>query len=94
MEARLGGDVSLNAPAPWDEDGETEIGETLPDDGPLPDDLAFGAILLDHKEMALRSAMGQLDDRERLVVQERWLTEDIAPLGALARVLRHQREAG
>lgn len=84
MEARLGGDVSLNAPASWDEDGETEIGDSLPDGGPLPDDLAFGAIMLDHKELALRSAMDQLDDRERLVVQERWLTEDIAPLGALA----------
>lgn len=87
MEARLGGDVALNAPAPWDEDGEAEIGDSLADTSALPDELAFGAIATDAKEMALSSAMSMLDDTERLVVQERWLTDDIAPLEALAEFL-------
>ena len=87
MEARLGGDVALNAPAPWDEDGEAEIGDSLADTSALPDELAFGAIVTDAKEMAFRSAMAALDDTERLVVQERWLTDDIAPLEALAEFL-------
>ena len=94
MEARLGGDVSLNAPAPWDEDGEVEIGDSMADTSPLPDAIAFGIIETDDREIALRSAMNQLDDTERLVVQERWLTEDIAPLGALAEFPRHQRAPG
>ena len=87
MEARLGGDVALNAPAPWDEDGETEIGDNLPDLGPLPDALAFGSIETDAKDIAVRAAMSDLDDRERLVVRERWLVDDIAPLDALAEYL-------
>ncbi len=87
MEARLGGDVSLNAPASWDEDGEAEIGDSLADDAPLPDTIAFSMIETDSKEIALRDAMSQLDDRERLVVQERWLTDDIAPLAALGEFL-------
>jgi len=87
MEARLGGDVSLNAPASWDEDGETEIGDTFADASPLPDTIAFGRIEIDSKEIALLDAMGQLDDRERLVIQERWLTDDIAPLAALGEFL-------
>lgn len=87
MEARLGGDVSLNAPASWDEDGETEIGDTFADASPLPDALAFGLIETDGREIAFREAMSRLDERERLVIQERWLTDDIAPLAALGEFL-------
>ena len=87
MEARLGGDVALNAPAAWDEDGEAELGDSLADTSPLPDEAACDAIITDAKEIALRSAMAVLDDIERLVVQERWLTDDIAPLEALAEFL-------
>ena len=87
MEARLGGDVSLNAPASWDEDGETEIGDTFADASSLPDALAFGLIETDGREIAFREAMSRLDERERLVIQERWLTDDIAPLAALGEFL-------
>ncbi len=87
MDARLSGDISLNAPAPWDEDGEAEIGDNLHDDAPLPDDLAFGAIEDDETAAALKSALSALDEQERLVVQERWLTDDIAPLNALGEFL-------
>ena len=63
------------------------IGDSMADTSPLPDAIAFGLIETDDKAIALRSALSQLDDTERLVIQERWLTEDIAPLGALAEFL-------
>lgn len=87
MEARLTGDVYLNAPAPWDEDGEAEIGDNFADDSPMIDDLAFEAIDRDDKEIALQKAMAALDDQERLVVQERWLTDDVAPFELLGEFL-------
>ena len=85
MDARLsGGDVYLNAPAPWDEDGEAEIGDSFSAEDGLLDELAVGAIDEDSRERALRVAMADLDDRERIIVQERWLADDVAPLDALA----------
>lgn len=82
MEARLSGDVHLNAPAPWDEDGEAEIGDNLPDEASMFSDLASD-IDGDEREVALKAALGALDDRERLIVQERWLADDVASLSAL-----------
>ena len=86
MEARLSGDVCLNAPAPWDEDGEAEIGDNLADTASLLNDVASD-IDQDQREMALRAALGTLDEREQLVVRERWLVDDVAPLTALAEFL-------
>lgn len=86
MEARLSGDVYLNAPAPWDEDGETEIGDSLADGASLLSDYASD-IDADERELALREAMNALDERERLVIRERWLVDDVAPFAALAEFL-------
>ena len=82
MEARLTGDVHLNAPAPWDEDGEAEVGDSLADGASLLADFASD-FDTDDREAALKAALATLDDRERLIVQERWLTEEVAPLAAL-----------
>ena len=84
MDARLGGgDVALNAPAGWDEDGEAEIGDRLVDTSPLQDDLLAEFFEDDQRGAELRRAMDALDERERLIVEERWMAEDVAPLGAL-----------
>lgn len=87
MEARMTGDISLNAPAPWDEDGEAEIGDNLTASDTLLDDFAVGMIDADRRETAMLAALGELDDKERLIIQERWLTDDVAPLEALAEYL-------
>ena len=43
---------------------------------------------LDDKEIALKARHGHaLDDQERLVVQERWLTDEVAPLELLGEFL-------
>ena len=88
MDARLSsGDVHLNAPASWDEDGDAEIGDNLTASDTLLDDYAVGMIDADRRETAMRAALGELDDNERLIIQERWLTDAVAPLEALAEYL-------
>ena len=86
MDARLSGDVHLNAPAPWDESGDAEIGDNLADSASLLSDFASD-FDDDEREVALRAALGILDERERLVVQERWLVDEVAPLNALGEFL-------
>lgn len=86
MEARLSGDVALNAPAPWDEDGNAEIGDSLADSASLLADVASD-MDGDEREIALQEAMAMLDDQERLVLKERWLVDDVAPLGMLGEFL-------
>ncbi|UDL95490.1 sigma-70 family RNA polymerase sigma factor [Lichenihabitans sp. PAMC28606] len=81
LRARMGqGDFSLNAPAFQDEDGGSEWGDFLADDAPQFDDM------LDDQQCAgdLRTAMSGLDDQERLIIEERWLNDEIAPLNALS----------
>jgi RNA polymerase sigma-32 factor len=82
MQARLSqGDFSLNAPA-FEADGDSgsEWGDFLVEDGDSFDDL------IDDDQCAadLRAAMRELDDRERLIVEQRWLSDDVVPLEALA----------
>lgn len=88
MDLRLAvGDVHLNAPAPWDEDGVAEIGDSFADPSTLQDETVTSFLDDGDREGALRKALADLDERERLVVQERWLTEDVAPLEALGEFL-------
>jgi RNA polymerase sigma-32 factor len=75
METRIsGGDVSLD-PTPGDEESITPIAYLAdPDDEPVE--------ILERKETAanrsqgLRTAMAQLDDRSRRIIEARWLRED------------------
>jgi RNA polymerase sigma-32 factor len=75
METRIsGGDVSLD-PTPGDEESVTPIAYlTDLDDEPVE--------ILERKETAanrskgLRTAMAQLDDRSRRIIEARWLRED------------------
>jgi RNA polymerase sigma-32 factor len=85
METRIsGGDVSLD-PSPGDEEAVTPIAYLAdPDDEP--------AQILERRETAsnrskgLRTAMAQLDDRSRRIIEARWLreAEDAATLQELA----------
>lgn len=84
MDARLSaGDVSLNAPARWDQDGEAEIVDGLADLASLDETGAADLLDDDRRGTELRSALDTLDDRERLIIEERWIAEDVAPLNAL-----------
>lgn len=85
MQARLSGDVALNAPAPWDEDGNAEIGDNLADSASLLADVASD-MDGDEREVALQQAMETLDEQERLVLKERWLV-NVASLGMLGEFL-------
>jgi len=75
METRIsGGDVSLD-PTPGDEESVTPIAYLAdPDDEP--------AEILERRETArnrsqgLRTAMAQLDDRSRRIIEARWLRDD------------------
>jgi RNA polymerase sigma-32 factor len=75
METRIsGGDVSLD-PTPGDEDSVTPIAYlAATEDEPVE--------ILERKETAanrsqgLRTAMAQLDDRSRRIIEARWLRED------------------
>ena len=75
METRIaGGDVSLD-PTPGDEDAVTPIAY-------LADPEEEPAEILERRETALnrskglRTAMAQLDDRSRRIIEARWLRED------------------
>jgi RNA polymerase sigma-32 factor len=75
METRIsGGDVSLD-PTPGDEDAVTPIAY-------LADPEEEPAAILERRETAsnrskgLRTAMAQLDDRSRRIIEARWLRED------------------
>jgi RNA polymerase sigma-32 factor len=75
METRIaGGDISLD-PTPGDEDAVTPIAY-------LADPEEEPAEILERRETAfnrskgLRTAMAQLDDRSRRIIEARWLRED------------------
>jgi len=86
MDARLNGDLSLNARV-GDEDGGTEL-EALLVDGAIDAE----TMLADHEQTerrakALRVALGELAARERHVFEARRLTESPVTLDQLAREL-------
>ncbi|WP_426614421.1 RNA polymerase sigma factor RpoH [Bradyrhizobium sp. McL0616] len=86
MDARLNGDLSLNARI-GDEEGGTEL-EALLVDGAVDAE----TVLVDHEQMdlrtkALRAALGGLTARERRVFEARRLTECPVTLDRLAHEL-------
>lgn len=82
MTARLGRrDMSLNATL--NEDGETERQEMIPDDRDLPDHTAEVQIDLEKRKKWLSDAMTSLSDRERVIINQRFLGEDKVTLSQL-----------
>ena len=75
METRIaGGDVSLD-PTPGDEDAVTPIAY-LADPDEEPAEILERRQTASNRSKGLRTAMAQLDDRSRRIIEARWLRED------------------
>ena len=75
METRIsGGDVSLD-PTPGDEESVTPIAY-LADSADEPIEILERKETAANRSQGLRTAMAQLDDRSRRIIEARWLRED------------------
>ncbi|GAB4350558.1 MAG: RNA polymerase factor sigma-32 [Oricola sp.] len=92
MDSRLSGpDTSLSAPVSDEEGGAARM-DFLVDDRPLQDEIVEG--LIDEKRRSdwLHEALDILNDRERLIIQQRRLTEEGATLESLGNELGISKE--
>jgi RNA polymerase sigma-32 factor len=91
MAARLSApDRSLNAPLTEDGDGEWQ--DLLAHDGESPEAEAMNAHDSAARSDLVRDAMGDLSDRERLIIRKRKLEEDTVTLEALGERLGISKE--
>ncbi|MBL8643262.1 MAG: RNA polymerase factor sigma-32 [Rhodospirillaceae bacterium] len=88
MDRRMtANDVSLSQPVGHGSDGDSiEIGETIADDAPTPEDALIAANERAWRSQALRDALVQLDKRERDILSRRYLTERPVTLSKLATI--------
>jgi RNA polymerase sigma-32 factor len=86
----MGGDTSLNVS--MNEDGEGQWQDWLADDRPLQDQLVAEAQETDVRHEMLLSAIDDLNDRERNILQERRLAEEPKTLEELSQVYGVSRE--
>ena len=92
MDARLSGsDTSLNAPVFEDESGSDRM-DFLVSDDPLPDEVVGEAIDDQRRAAWLRTALGDLNQRELKIISERRLTEEGATLESLGEALGISKE--
>ena len=92
MNRRLGGDAFLNAPLRDGEGGSGEWQDRLVDHSSDQECILVDQEESDNRHMALRSALGVLDLRERRIIEARRLTDHRVTLGALALEFRVSRE--
>lgn len=91
MNGRLSGhDLSLDARI--SDDGETAYVDLLADDGPDTEERAMASDLQEHREVYLLAAMDDLTDREKLIIQRRYLDPSSTTLRELGVVLGISRE--
>ncbi len=77
MESRLSGrDIGFEAPADADDDDKPAPAAFLVDEGADPYDNVADEDASNNQMGALSSALGNLDDRSRDIIQRRWLNED------------------
>ncbi|NHK26493.1 RNA polymerase factor sigma-32 [Parvularcula flava] len=74
-------DMSLNAT--FNEEGDTERQDLIPDERDLPEDVASTSIDEKRRNAWLRSAMDQLTDREKTIINERFFNSDKVTLSQL-----------
>ncbi|WP_443971142.1 RNA polymerase sigma factor RpoH [Sphingobium sp. CR28] len=86
----MGGDTSLNVS--MNEDGEGQWQDWLADDGPLQDERVADAQERDVRHDMLLSAMDDLSERERHILEERRLAEEPKTLEELSQVYGVSRE--
>ena len=91
MNGRLSGpDSSLNAP--MRQDGEAEWQDWLTDDSETAEEELVESDEFDTRMTLLQEAMGQLNDRERHIIEERRLKDEPMTLEELAQVYNVSRE--
>jgi RNA polymerase sigma-32 factor len=86
----MGGDTSLNVS--MNEDGEGQWQDWLADERPLQDERIADAQERDVRHEMLLDAMGDLNERERYILQERRLAEEPKTLEELSQVYGVSRE--
>ena len=92
MDSRLSGpDTSLSAPVSDEEGGAARM-DFLVDDRPLQDEVVEGLIDDKRRSEWLHGAMDILNDRERLIIRQRRLTEEGATLESLGNELGISKE--
>ncbi|MDP3544849.1 RNA polymerase sigma factor RpoH [Phreatobacter sp. HK31-P] len=90
MNRRLGGDASLNAPVREDGDGEWQ--DWLADDSDSQEAVLAREEETDNRRLALTRALGVLNERERIIFEERRLKDDPITLEDLAERFGVSRE--
>lgn len=91
MEARMnGGDQSLNAPIGLE--GENEWQDLLPDTTPNPEDIVIGMKDGATRSKWLNEALDGLSDRERTIIAERRMNDDVVTLEDLGKQLGISKE--
>jgi RNA polymerase sigma-32 factor len=91
MEVRLSGtDQSLNAPISGENEGEWQT--FLSDERPNPEDIAINMKDGQTRSQWLNEALGELSDRERKIITERHLGQDVVTLEDLGHQLGVSKE--
>ncbi|MBR46725.1 MAG: RNA polymerase factor sigma-32 [Rhodospirillaceae bacterium] len=91
MEERLSAsDQSLNAPV--GESGEGEWQDFIADTRPLPEDTVFKRIDSSSRATWLHEALGELSERERIIIGQRRLRDESVTLAELGRDLGISKE--
>jgi len=91
MEARMnGGDQSLNNPI--GESGDDEWQDFLADQSPNPEDVVIGMRDNATRSQWLGEALGELSPRERTIIEERRMNEDVVTLEELGKQLGISKE--
>ncbi|QQO11859.1 RNA polymerase sigma factor RpoH [Bradyrhizobium diazoefficiens] len=91
MNSRLRGDLSLSAPPNGNAEGD-DWQDRLADPAPDPETLLSEAEDRERKADAVAKALGTLSDRERTIIERRFLTEQPSTLDELAGLFRISRE--
>jgi RNA polymerase sigma-32 factor len=85
MEQRMtSNDVAFDGTDNSDDEFSTSPSAYLPDMRYNPEELAIATQTTDNNQSSLLSAISELDDRSKEIVQRRWLSEDKATLHELA----------
>ncbi len=91
MEARMnGGDQSLNTPI--GEEGDNEWQDMLSDNGPNPEEVVMGMKDGATRSQWLNNALGELSDRERTIIKERRMNDEVVTLEDLGKQLGISKE--
>jgi RNA polymerase sigma-32 factor len=91
MEARMnGGDQSLNAPI--GEDAQREVQDMMADPAPTPEEVVTGMRDSATRSAWLNDALGALSPRERTIIEERQMRDEVVTLEDLGRQLGISKE--